>query len=83
MSSLDLYDYQLALLDQLRQGFAAGHRAQMLYCATGETDGIRVIRRNPARTDNRRTDKHNNGQPRHSQRAFAYLVEEIRPCMAP
>ena len=35
MSALDLYDYQLAILENLRQGFAAGHRAQMLYCPTG------------------------------------------------
>lgn len=33
--SLKLYDYQEAILDKLRAGFAAGHRAQMLYCATG------------------------------------------------
>lgn len=35
MSRLDLYDYQLAILEKLREGFAAGHKAQMLYCPTG------------------------------------------------
>ncbi len=33
--SIQLFDYQSAILDKLRAGFAAGHRAQMLYCATG------------------------------------------------
>lgn len=33
--SLQLFDYQVQLLDKLRAGFAQGHRAQMLYCSTG------------------------------------------------
>lgn len=33
--SIELYDYQSAILDSLREGFAAGHRSQMLYCPTG------------------------------------------------
>lgn len=32
---LSLYDYQEAILDKLRQGFAQGHKAQILYCPTG------------------------------------------------
>jgi superfamily II DNA or RNA helicase len=35
MSKLNLFDYQAAILDSLRQGFAAGHDHQMLYCPTG------------------------------------------------
>lgn len=33
--SLKLYDYQEAILTKLREGFLQGHKAQMLYCATG------------------------------------------------
>ena len=33
--ALELRDYQLETLDGLRKGFAAGHRAQMLYSPTG------------------------------------------------
>lgn len=33
--SVQLFDYQTSILDDLRAGFAAGHLAQMLYCATG------------------------------------------------
>lgn len=32
---IELRDYQIAILDKLRAGFAEGHRAQMLYCPTG------------------------------------------------
>lgn len=32
---IELRDYQIAILDKLRTGFAEGHRAQMLYCPTG------------------------------------------------
>lgn len=32
---LTLYDYQDAIMDKLRAGFAAGHKAQILYCPTG------------------------------------------------
>lgn len=35
MNELKLYDYQLSILEKLRDGFAAGHRSQMLYCPTG------------------------------------------------
>ncbi len=35
MSDLNLRDYQIASLDKLRAGFAAGHRAQLLYAPTG------------------------------------------------
>lgn len=35
MSSLQLYSYQLGILDQLRAGFAAGHRTQILVAPTG------------------------------------------------
>jgi len=34
-SHLKLRDYQLQAIDMLRQGFAAGHRAQILYLGTG------------------------------------------------
>jgi superfamily II DNA or RNA helicase len=33
--SLSLRDYQLQAIEMLRQGFAAGHRAQILYLGTG------------------------------------------------
>lgn len=32
---IELRDYQVAILDKLRAGFAEGHRVQMLYCPTG------------------------------------------------
>lgn len=35
MKTLELRDYQNATLDKLRQGFAAGHRSQVLYAPTG------------------------------------------------
>lgn len=35
MSTLKLFDYQHAVLDKLREGFAAGHRSQMLVAPTG------------------------------------------------
>lgn len=35
MSKLELYPYQSAILDKLRDGFMAGHRSQMVYCSTG------------------------------------------------
>ena len=33
--SLQLRDYQSKILDDLRQGFANGHRTQILYAPTG------------------------------------------------
>ena len=33
--NLSLRDYQHSSLDKLRAGFAAGHRAQLLYAPTG------------------------------------------------
>lgn len=35
MSKLHLFDYQSGILDALRDGFAAGHRSQMLVAPTG------------------------------------------------
>lgn len=35
MNTLELRDYQNATLDNLREGFAAGHRTQILYSPTG------------------------------------------------
>lgn len=35
MKTLELRDYQESIIGKLRDGFRAGHRAQMLYCPTG------------------------------------------------
>jgi DNA repair protein RadD len=40
MAQLVLYPHQKSILDKLREGFAAGHRSQMLYgpCGSGKTE---------------------------------------------
>ena len=40
MATLQLRPHQSATIDKLRQGFAQGHRAQMLYapCGAGKTE---------------------------------------------
>lgn len=35
MSKLNLFPYQSEILEKLREGFAAGHDSQLLYCPTG------------------------------------------------